>query len=198
MELDDLKNTWNKTNMQVQKQETITPEMVEKMQGQKYRSKMKNIHFPEILGSIVCLAAAAFIVLKFDILDTVLLQGAGVLSILLLLLLPVISAISTWQLNKAPNVNSPYAQTLKAFANQKVRFVKLQKLNVTLSYLLLICIIVLMSKLMGGTDLSDNKYFWIFSFTIGYIFLLFYSKWVEKYYRKTLQQAEELLRELAA
>jgi uncharacterized membrane protein required for colicin V production len=74
----------------------------------------------------------------------------------------------------------------------------LQKLNVTLSYLLLISIIVLMSKLMGGKDLSDNKYFWLFSFTIGYIFLLFFSKWVEKNYRKTLQQAEELLKELAA
>ena len=159
---------------------------------------MKKILLPEIVGSIVCLTAAAFIGLNFENLDSILLQGTGVLSILLLLLLPIISAISTWQLSTAHNVNKPYAETLKAFANQKVRFVKLQKLNITLSYLLLVSIIVLLSKLFNGKDLSDNKYFWLFSFTIGFIFLLFYSKWVEKYYYKTLQQAEELLNELAA
>jgi hypothetical protein len=125
------------------------------------------------------------------------LQSAGVLSILLLLLLPTISSLSTWKLSKPSNLNKPYAETLKAFANQKIRFIKLQKLNVTLSYLLLVSIIVLLSKLFSGKDLFDSKYFWLFSFTIGYIFLLFYSKWVDNYYRKKLQQAEELLAELA-
>lgn len=198
MELDDLKNTWNRTSMQVQKQQSINPTMMEKMSSQKYRSKMKKIMIPEIAGSVVCLAAAVFIGFNFGNLDTIVLQSAGVLSILLLLLLLIISALSTWQLNKPHNLNRPYAETLKAFAIQKIRFVKLQKLNVTLSYLLLVGIIVLLSKLFIGKDLTDEKFFWIFSFTIGYIFLLFYSKWVEKYYRKTLHQAEELLRELAA
>jgi len=198
MELDDLKNTWNESKSQVQKQQNVNPKMLEKMSDQKYRSKMKKITIPEIGGSIVCLAAAAFIGFSFDKLDTALLQGAGVLSILLLLLLPIISSLSTWQLSKTGNMNKPYAETLKAFAMQKIRFIKLQKLNVTLSYLLLVTIIVLLSKLFSGKDLSDNKYFWLFSFTIGYIFLLFYSKWVEKYYRKALRQAEELLSELAA
>ena len=198
MELDDLKNTWKETKIQVQKPQTINPKMLEKMSDQNYRSKMKKITIPEIVGSIVCLMAAVLIGFNFDKLDTVLLQGAGVVSILLLLLLPLISALSTWQLTTARNLNRPYAETLKAFAIQKIRFVKLQKLNSTLSYLLLVSIIVLMSKLLGGKDLSDNNYFWLFSFTIGYVFLLFYSRWVEKHYRKTLQQAEELLRELAA
>ncbi len=198
MELDDLKNTWKETKILVPKHQNVNPEMLEKMRDQKYRSKIKKITIPEIAGSLVCLAAAVFIGLSFGNLDTVLLQGAGALSILLLLLLPIISALSTRTLSTARNVNRPYAETLKAFAIQKIRFVKLQKLNVTLSYLLLVAIIVLLSRLFSGKDLSDNKYFWLFSFTIGYVFLLLYSKWVEKYYRKTLQQAEELLRELAA
>ena len=197
MELDDFKNTWNETKIKGQDQQTIVPEIMEKVHNKKCGSKLRQITIPEMAGSMVCLAAAAFIGFNFLKLDTVVLQGAGVLSILLLLLLPIISTLSTWQLNTTYDVNRPYAQTLKAFANQKLRFVKLQKLNVTLSYLLLIGIIVLMSKLMGGKDLSANKYFWLFSFTIGYIFLMFYSKWVDKYYRKVLQQAEELLKELA-
>ena len=198
MELDDLKSTWNDAKSRGQKQQPLNPETLKKMSGQQYRSTLKKITIPEMGGSLVCLAATVFIGVSFDKLDTVLLQGAGVLSILLLLLLPLISALSTGQLRSTGNVTKPYAETLKAFARQKIWFIKLQKLNVALSYLLLVTIVVLMSKLFGGDNLSDNKYFWLFSFTIGYLFLLFYSRWVGQYYRKTLRQAEELLRELAA
>ena len=198
MELDDLKHTWNETKSPINEHQRLNPDTLEKIAGQNYRSKIRKIMLPEIAGSIVCLAAAAFIGFNFTILDTDLLQGSGVLAILLLLLLPVISILSTWKLSQVGNVNGPYAETLTSFAVQKVRFVKLQKLNVTLSYLLLVTIIVLVSKLLSGKDVSGNKYYWLFSFTIGFIFLLFYSKWVEKYYRKSLRQGEELLKELGA
>ncbi len=198
MELDNLKHTWKETKSPVQEQPTFNPETLEKMSGQNYRLKVKKIIMPEIAGSVVCLAAAVYIGLSFAKLETGILQASGVLSILLLLLLPIISTLSTWNLNKIGNVNKPYAETLKSFALQKIRFIKLQKLNVSLSYLLMVAIIVLLSRLLGEKDLSTNKYFWLFSFTIGYIFLLFYSRYVEKYYRRSLQQAEELLKELAA
>jgi hypothetical protein len=198
MELDDLKHTWKETKSPVHDQQTLNPETLEKMTGQNYRSKMKKIMMPEIVGSIVCLTAAAFIGLRFTKLDTDLLQAAGVLSILLLLLLPIISTLSTWKLGQVGKVNRSYAETLKSFAVQQIRFIKLQKLNVILSYLLLVTTIVILSKLFSGKDISGNKYYWLFSFTIGFIFLLFYSRWVEKYYRRSLRQAEELLQELAA
>lgn len=197
MELDDLKSTWNEANTQVTKQQNMDNEMFEKMNDQKYRAKIKRITIPEIGGSIVCLAAAVFIGLNFGKLDTLLLQGTGALSIFLLMLLPIISGVSTRQLFASKNLNTPYAQALKIFAHQKIRFIKLQRVNVVLSYLLLVTIVVLLSKLFGEKDLSVNKVYWLFSFTLGYIFLLFYSKWVAKYYRQTLQQAEELLGELA-
>jgi hypothetical protein len=179
-------------------QQNLNTATLEKIRDKNYRSKLKKITMPEIAGGIVCLAAAAFVGFNFTKLDTNLLQAAGVLSVLLLLLLPVISALSTWKLSKVSDANKPYAETLKLFAVQKLRFIKLQKLNVTLSYLLLVTIIVLFSKLVSGKDIFDNKYYWLFSFTIGFILLLFYSRWVEKYYRKSLQQAEELLKDLAA
>jgi len=198
MELNELKNTWNKAKSPGQNQLNVNPELMKRMHDQKYQLKLRRIILPEIVGSFVCLAAAGFIGFRFGKLDTALLQGAGVLSILLLLLLPVISFKSTRQLSNGNHVDQSYAETLKAFAHQRVRFVRLQKLNVLLSYLLLVTMLVLLSKLSGGKDLSANKYFWLYSFTAGYVFLLFYSNWVKKYYRKTLQQAEELLQELAA
>lgn len=197
MELDDLKHTWKETKSAVHQQRTLNLETLEKITGQNYRSRIKKIMMPEIGGSIVCLAAAVFIGLHFANLDTDLLQATGVMSILLLFLLPIISTISTWNLSQAGNVNRPYAETLKMFAVQKIRFIKLQKFNVTLSYLLLVTIIVVLSKLFSGKDISAIKSYWLFSFTIGFIFLLFYSRWVGKFYKRSLQQAEDLLQESA-
>ena len=196
MELDDLKNTWQAANSPVQNNPNANPEKLEKMNSQ-YRSKLKKITVPEIAGSLVCAAAAVFVAVNFGKLDTAFLQGAGVLAMLLLIALPIISFQSLRQFSKPRSFNKPYAETLKEFAKQKVRFIKLQKLNVTISYLLLVTTIVLLSKFFGGKDISDNKYYWIFSFSFGYIFLLYYSNWVVKKYGKTLKQAEELLAELA-
>lgn len=198
MELDDLKNMWKDTISPAPEQPAFNPGTIEKIAGNHYRSKMKKIMMPELAGSIVCLVAAVFIGLSFQKLDTALLRVTGVFAILLLILLPVISTLSTWKLGRISNVNSPYVETLRSFAVQKIRFVRLQKLNVTLSYLLLVTVIVLLSKLFSGKDLSGDKYYWLFSFTIGFVFLLFYSSWVEKHYRKSLQQAEELLQDLAS
>ncbi|MDR6563510.1 MULTISPECIES: hypothetical protein [unclassified Arcicella] len=195
MELDDLKNTWEKANTPSEKQR-LTPQIIDQMTQQKYDSKMKKIAYPEIVGIAICLIGGAFIAINFYKLDTAFLQGVGVLSIMLLLTLSGISLLSLRQFGIYATIDKPYAETLKMFASQKMQFFKLQKINVTLCYLLLVTVIILLSKLFNGKDLTDSKSFWIFSFTIGYIFLLFYSKWVAKFYQKTLRETEELLAEL--
>jgi hypothetical protein len=119
-------------------------------------------------------------------------------AMVVLLLLSITSLLSLQKLNAVVDVNKTYAETLKDFATKKIQFYKLQKINVTLSYLLLVTIIVLFSKFFSNKDITGSKYFWIFSFSIGYIFLMFYSKWVAKFYRSTLRKAEDLLNDLAA
>lgn len=196
MELDDLKGAWSHANKQTGEQGNLTPEMIEQMTQKKLYSKTKRIAYPELLGIIICIISAFFIGFNFTHLDTLFLKGAGIVSILLLLTLSVISLISLRQLTIIGDVNNTYADTLRKFAVRKLQFYKLQKVNVTLSYILLVSIIILMSKLFNGNDISESKYFWIFSFSFGYLFLLYYSGWVSKYYKKTISQAEELLREL--
>ena len=197
MELDDLKNTWEDINNQVKKQQNLNIKMIDKMTTTKYYSSLKKVTYPEIIGVIICVAGAAYIGLNFGKLDNAFLQGVGILAILLLATLSVISAISIRQLNMAGDVTKTYAETLKEFAVKKMRFLKFQKINITLSYLLLVTVIILLSKFFNGRDITDSKYFWTLSFSFGYIFLLFYSRWVSKHYNNTLRQTEELLKELA-
>lgn len=195
MELDDLKNTWDNQNDKAKKQ-ILTSKIIDRMTQTKYKSKINKIAYPEIFGSIICLIAIIFIGFNFHKLDTTFLQGVGVISILILLTLSVISFLSLRQLKMTNDFDKPYAETLKIFATQKLEFYKLQKINLTLSYLLLVTVIILLSKFFSGRDITDSKYFWTFSFTFGYIFLLFFSKFVVKFYKNTLRKTEELLQEL--
>lgn len=195
MELDDLKITWdNQTDKE--KNKILTSKIIDQMTQTKYNSKINKIAYPEIIGSIICLIAIIFIGFNFHKLDTVFLQGVGIISLFILLTLSIISFLSLQQLQMTNDFNKPYAETLKKFATQKLEFYKLQKINLTLSYLLLVTVIILLPKFFSGRDITDSKYFWLFSFTFGYIFLLFFSKFVEKSYKNTLKKAEELLQEL--
>lgn len=196
MELDDFKNSLNRESNE--EAQHLTPKIIDQMIERKYYSKMKRIAYPEYIGVAICLLAATFIGLNFYKLDTPFLKATGIVSIFTLLIISIISLVSLRAFNNIRDVNKPFVETLKTFATHKLRFYKLQKVNVVLSYLLLVTIIVLISKLFNGIDVTGNKYFWIFSFTFGYIFLLFYSRWVMKYYKKTLLQTEELLKELSA
>ena len=195
MELDDFKNTWENQNIETQ-QQNLTFKIIDQMTKAKYNSKINRIAYPEIIGSIICLSAIIFIGLNFYMLDNTFLQGIGIVSILLLLTLSILSFLSIRQLKMANDFSKSYAETLKTFARQKLEFYKLQKINLILSYLLLVTVIILLSKFFNGRDITESKYFWIFSFSFGYIFLLFFSKFVTKYYKNALEKLEELLQEL--
>ena len=196
MELNDLINTWNNANNQAAQQHNLNPKIIDQMTEKKYYSKIKKVAYPEFIGISICIITAIFIGLNFHNLNTAFLKGIGFVSILLLLSLSIFSLLSLRQFYINEDINKPYAETLKTFATKKLHFYRLQKINIILSYLLLVTIIILLSKLFNDIDLTNNKYFWTFSFSFGYIFLLFYSRWVLKYYKKSLNQAEELLHEL--
>ncbi len=193
MELDDLKNTWNSSNINTE--QYCTSEIIDQMTQKKFKSKIKKITYPEIMGSAVCLATVVYIGINFYKLDTAFLQGTGVLSMAILVTLSILSSLSLRQLN-AGDLNRPYTEALKQFATRKLKFYKLQKINIALSYLLLVTVVILLAKFFTGNDITRSKYFWTFSFCIGYIFLLFFSKFVTRFYKNTLSKTEALLQEL--
>jgi hypothetical protein len=195
MELDDLRSTWDSQNSGAQSQKSVS-KIIDQMAQQNYKSRIRRIVYPEMFGSFICLLGAVYIGFNFYRLDTTFLQGVGLVSILLLLILTVNSFLSLKQLSTVADVNRPYADALKIFAVEKLRFYKLQRISITLSYLLLVTVIILFSKFFGDRDITASKYFWAFSFCIGYIFLLLFSSFVSKYYKTTISQTEELLHEL--
>ena len=198
MELDDLKNTWDELGNQVKGKQNFTIKIFDKMSNRKFHSKLYKIILPEILGSLICISSAFFIGFNFDKLNGATYQIIGVIGILVFVMVTAISLLSLQNLNKVGDVGKPYVDTLKDFATQKIKFYKLQKLNLRLSYLQLVIVVLLLPKLFEKSGITDSKYFYIFSFSFCFIFLLIFSKWVMKRYNKTIRQTEDLLKELTA
>ncbi len=197
MELEDFKSTWREVTIQLMGKQNFNPKMFDKVSKKKFRSGLLKIVLPEILGSTVCIASVFFIVFNFYKLDQIAFKIAGALSILIFLVLPVLSIISIQQLHKGVDIEKPYSDVVKQFAIRKIKFCRLQKLNLSLSYLLLVSVILTSARIFGRNETTDSKYFFIFAFSFGYIFFLVFSKWVSRSYNKTIRQTENLLRDLS-
>lgn len=196
MELDDFKKDWETIGNQTSKQNILTPKIIDQMTQKKFNSKINKVKYPELVGGIMCFLGLSFIGFNFNKLDTVFLQSVGVVTILLLMILPILSFLSLAQFNSKDNLDKPYIEIIKQFANHKLRFQKYQQVNVFLCYLLSVTIIILLPKFFYGKDITFSKSFWTFAFSFGYIFLLLFSKWVKKIYTNSFQEAEELLKEI--
>ena len=195
MELDDLKNVWDKMGNNQATTQLDTPAM-KRIERKKLLLKWKRIILPELAGSMICIFSAGYIWFHFSRLDGYAYQVAGMAGITLLLVLPVISLLSIRLLYSTGNLNGDYAQQLRTFSAQKIEFCRLQKINVFLCHLLLVAVILLSARIFGRNAITDSKYYFIVAFAVGYIFLLFFSTIVFKMYNRVIKQYEEVLREL--
>jgi len=196
MEIDELKSGWENGNNSPANQSSLTAKMIDQMIQAKYNSKLNKIRYPEIGGGLVCALAIVFIACNFNQLDTAVTKSMGAIAIVLLLLLPILSFLSLSKLNLESAVSESHIDVLQQFAIDRLRFQRYQKMNVTLCYLLMVAVIILLPKFFYGKDVVINKAFWMYAFFFGYIFLLVFSKMISRFYGKSWNQAQELIREI--
>lgn len=197
MELDEFKNTWNEMGHQANEKQPLPLATLDRMGRKKMYSVLKKIILPEILGSAVCIGSVVFIGFNFYKLDQWPYQVSGILAMVLFIILSAISLMSIQQLSQPVDAGKTYADTLRDFAAKRIKFCKLQKLNVTLCYLLFVTVILILPKIFGTNSLTGSKYFYLYAYMLGYSLILMFSKWVFKSYNNTIRQTEQLLQELA-
>ncbi len=194
MELEEMKTNWNELSNRIEKNEKLTIEVIDKMVKYKYRSGLNRIQYPEYIGTLICYVGAAWLIVNFGKLEGTVYQFFGVLIVLLLFILPVISLKSVRSIQRVSISTSTYAETITNFARQKIRFQKLQKINVSLALALFVLSLPVLANIQGK-DLSAIPNFWIF-FPASLVLLLLFSWWVLQYYNKALNEAEEMLNEV--
>jgi hypothetical protein len=196
MELHELKLSWDTLTEQLEKQQKLSTRLIEQATRQNYRSSLNKIAWPEFAGSIVCVMAAIVLAGNFKKLDSSLLQLFGAISLLFLLVFPVISFQSLRGLKNIPISMNAYADTIKKFADRKIRFQKLQKMAIKLCYIFNIVFIPVVARIFDGKDISQSKIFWFLMVPVSTVFLYFFSKWAFRCYDRSLKSAEELLSEI--
>jgi hypothetical protein len=195
MELEEMKQAWNAMSKRVEKQEILNQQIIEKMTNDQYQNNLKKIALPEFIGTIICYLGAAYLSVNVPKLDEPLIQFFGVISIALLLILPIISLQSVRAMRKVNLAAQTYLETIQIFGKQKLRFQKLQKLNVSLGlFLMVIGVPVLFS--IPGVSLKPSPLFWLLYFPLGVMFFLGFSYWVLKYYNRKLKATERMLAEV--
>jgi len=195
MELEEMKNTWEELGERVEKQELLTNQLINKMMQQKYNSKLNKINYPEYIGTVVCYLGAAYLIMNFTKIEEILLQVFAIIDIALLFLLPIISLKS---LNKLKSVNIPsqtYLESINSFANQKIKFQKLQKLNVSLGLFFLLTAAPVLSAIQGK-DLSQTPNFWTLIFPISVLLFLVFAYWVLKSYNNILNETKKMISDI--
>lgn len=195
MELEQMKATWEALSQKVALQEKLTHKMIENMTNLKYQSRLNTIHYPEMIGSIICFLAGIFMILNFQAIESLLMQVFGIFSILLLFVLPIISLASLRRLRKVNVSKMSYAEAIGNYSLQKIRFQKFQKLNISMALLFLLIVTPVFMEI-NGKEISKTPYFWTFIFPLGIIFFIGFSVWVLKNYNKALKNAEQILSEI--
>jgi hypothetical protein len=195
MELEEMKLAWNDLSKRVEKQEILNQQMIEKMTKDQFQTNLEKISLSEYIGTIICYLGAAYLSVNVPKLEEPLIQFFGVISIALLLILPIISHQSVRAMRNVNLAAQTYLETIQIFGKQKLRFQKLQKLNVSLGlFLLVIGVPVLLS--IQGMSLNPTPLFWMLYFPLGVMFFLGFSFWVLKYYNRKLKATEKLLAEI--
>ena len=196
MELDELRNEWQEMSIEIDKQKLLTDKLIIDMTQEKYNNKLKSISIPETIGTVVCFAAAIYIFINFDKLDTWYMQLSGLFTALFCIVLPIFSLRSIFGMQKLNISTSNYKQSLERFAKNKKQFVWIQKVSFYLSFVLVIVSLPVTAKLMNGKDLFLELKVWLWYVPFGFAFLYFFSKWVFRHYKRTTDSAEDLLKEL--
>lgn len=196
MELEEMKNLWQEMSSEIQKQKTLTDKMILEMTQQKYRSKLQHIRVPEIIATFVCFGAAGLIIWNFSAFDTWYLMAFAFASVSLLLLMPVLSLRAINRMQRLNVAEKSYRETLQEFAKRKAHFLGVQRLSFYLGFLLLVAILPVFSKMMGGKDIMQSGGLGLWAVILGLVCFLFFARWVYRAYKGVANQAATILEEL--
>ena len=195
MELDEMKTLWKEMSTDLEKQKVLTDSLIMKMTKSNYRNKISKILIPEAIGATICTAGLLFILINIDQLNTWYLLASGVISVLILALLPIFSIKAIYKFRSLNISDQNYKEILLGYTRSRLHFVFIQKLNFVLGAILMLTMLPVMSWLMGGPDMFSDHSLWYW-YAIVFPFFYYLAIRVFKSYIKTTADAEDILKEL--
>ncbi|WP_074406289.1 MULTISPECIES: hypothetical protein [Aquimarina] len=199
MELEEMQTVWSQMSDQIEKQKKLTDKMIIMMTQEQYRQKLNKIAYPEMIGAIICYGTAILILINVNKLDNWYTLLSGIVSTVILLVLPVLSLRSIYQMRKVNIAVNSYKETLLEYSKGKKRFQTVTKIGLYLGFFLMFAIMPVATKILNNKDLfSGTKSIWplVISIPIAIIVFITFSRWVARCYNNNMNSAEALFKEL--
>jgi len=195
MEFEELKSQWSEMSANVDNQKKLTDKKISTMIEMSYRDKIRKIKIWEVTGAIFCCVALIFILNGMNKLEPWYLMICGIVSVMMLILMPALSLSTLFKISFANISTNNYRQVLFDYNTRKINFINVQKLSICLGALLFVTILPVMGKLVSGKDLFKSATIW-YIYSVGFPCLYYFATWVFKKYNSSLNKAEEILHDL--
>jgi len=197
MKLEEIQTVWSEMSDQLENQKKLTNKLIMEMAQEKYRTKIDKIFNYEFIGAIICFIAAIFLIINFQKLDTWYLMACGIFVISYLFIIPMLVLNSIKKMRHINLLKNNYKQTLMIYVKSRNHFLFMQRLGITLNFLLLLVSLPVIVKFSDNIDVFQTQSTnWYWYLLVMVLLLVFASRWGYKGYKNMTASAEKLLREL--
>jgi len=198
MQLEEMKNLWDEMSLKIDSQQKLTNKLIMEMTQQKFRNRFSTLSLYETLGTVICFLAATFILLNLDKMNTWYLMLCGILSLLILIILPILSLRALFGLKKLNLSENNYKETLVEFSKRKKNVMLIQQFSVGISIVLMWMVAPVFSIIVNGKDFFMQEYslgllLFYAATTLG---MIFFARWGYGCYNRITASAEKDLKEL--
>ncbi|AKA35373.1 hypothetical protein [Flagellimonas lutaonensis] len=197
MELHEMQATWSQMSQELEKQKTLTNELIMEMRHQRYQNKISVLSKYEGLGAIICFIGALLLLPQLQKMDTWYLMASGIFTVCYLVILPAAVLYSIYKLRTINVLKNSYRELLVAYAKRKKRFLQTQQVGIVLNFIFLAVSLPVVLKVFKDKDLfidDSNILFWYVP--IMAIFLIIFSRWGYGKYKNVVASANSILEEL--
>ncbi|MEB2775148.1 hypothetical protein SYJ56_07505 [Algoriphagus sp. D3-2-R+10] len=196
MELEEMKSLWADLSLQVEKQDKIQKELLMEITKQKFRKKLNTIRISEILGSLVCVGYAVYLLSHFSEFELWYNQIFALISIFIMIALPTASLTAIKGMRNVRIDSETPSTILNTFIKNKIRFEKVHQYGMISGGIVMITILPPLAELSGSLAKILNPVFWMIYIPVGLVFMYFFSRWGLKKYKGVIDSSEKMLREL--
>lgn len=196
MELEEMKSLWTDLSLKVEKQDKIQKELLMEITKQKFRNKLNHIRVPEILGSLVCVGYAMYLLSRFSDFELWYNQVFALITVFIMIALPAGSLTALKGMRNLRIDSETPSAVLEKFIKSKIRFLNAQRYGMILGAILMITILPPLAELKGSDEIISNPKFWMLYVPGVFTLMFFFSRWALKKYRGVIDSSEKMLQEL--
>jgi len=198
MNIEEMQTIWSEMTEKLENQERLTNTLIMDMTKEKFRKKISRISRYESVGAILCFVMALYVVLSINKLDTWYLLTSGIVVSAYLVIFPLLILRYVQRMKTIDLVSNTYTESLVEFAKRRKQFLLMQRIGLGLNFFLMLLILPVSAKVLGGKNLfiESNSNVWIFYIAGMLMLIIPVSLWGYRSYKRMTASAEILLQDL--